>query len=217
MRAVCDNARVRASLCLRITRSAAFSAVCVFLASGAHWFAGGSGPTLQAFLAGGLVVMAGATVLAGRERPPAVVVGLLLAAQAFLHTLFDVTAPPPELPVPSAVHAFPHGPGEAAHAAGVYGYGNSLTKSAGMLFAHLAAALVTGWWLSQGEAAVWSILRRIGAEAIRWLGPPRVVSGTGAIGVAGPVIPDSDAVGPRSTGALRHSVVRRGPPAVLLA
>lgn len=204
-------------------RSAAFAAVCVFLATCAHWFAGGGGPTLQALLAGGLVVMAGATVVAGRERPPAVIVGLLLAAQAFLHKLLDVTAPPAELPAPLPVHAAVHGPaaahgtGGAALPVGAHEYENPLTVGAGMLLAHLVAALVTGWWLSRGEAVVWSILRRIGAEAIRWLGPPRIVSGTGAIGVAGPVAPEPDAVKPRSAGALRHSVVRRGPPGVLLS
>ena len=54
-----------ANVSLRIARSAAFSAVCVLLALGAHWFAGGAGPTPRVLLVGWLAVMAAATDRAG--------------------------------------------------------------------------------------------------------------------------------------------------------
>ncbi|XVQ89230.1 MFS transporter [Microbispora siamensis] len=191
---------MRASLSLRLARSAAFSVVCVLLAVGAHRFAGGAAPTLQVLLLGGLTVMAGATAVAGRERPPAAVIGLVLAAQVFLHELLGPVAPPTMAVAAPWAHA----------------HGHALSVHAGMLTAHLIAALITGWWLSQGEAVLWSILRRIGAGAIGWLalllaqlqasayvpGRPRLF----------PYAPDDP---PGGQGVLRHAVVRRGPPVLL--
>ncbi|MEN3539413.1 MFS transporter [Microbispora sp. ZYX-F-249] len=192
---------MRASLSFRLARSAAFSAVCVLLAVGAHRFAGGGGPTPAALLTGVLVVSAGAAVAAGRERSPQAIVGLLLGAQAFLHFLLDVTASAAD-----AGHATWHG---------------GLSAQTGMLTAHLTAALLTGWWLARGEEALWSVLRGIGAGAGRCL---RAVAALLAA-LSAPLDADLAAARrprrrpaagagrpPRSAGVLRHAVVRRGPP-----
>ncbi|MFC0865555.1 MFS transporter [Sphaerimonospora cavernae] len=202
---------MRANIPLRLARSAAFSAVSVLLAVGAHWFAGGAAPTPRALLVGGLAVMAGAAALAGRERSPVAVVGLLLAAQASLHQLLG--------PAEQS--------GGVAYLPGTYEFGlydpavyedcHPLSVRAGMLFAHLTAALITGWWLSRGETLVWSILHRIGTRAARWLRP--LLAGlTAADGaVPRPCPREPERTRPRYAGHLRHTVVRRGPPVLLLS
>ncbi len=186
---------MRAALPLRLARSAAFTVVCVLLAVGAHWFAGGAAPPLPALLVGGAAVMATATAMAGRERSPWVVIGLLLAAQAFLHELLASLSPSVE----SAV----------AHS-------HRLGVGAGMLTAHVTAALVTGWWLSRGEAALWSILRRIGTGAIRWLRAVLAVFHVFARLRPRPRLASYDLDRePRGAAVLRHAVIRRGPPVLV--
>jgi len=191
---------MRATLSFRLARSAAFSAVCVLLAVGAHRFAGGGGPTPVALLTGMLTVTAGAAVAAGRERSPQAIIGLLVGAQTFLHCLLDVT-----------------GSGAASHPT----WHGGLTAQTGMLTAHLTAALLTGLWLSRGEEALWSVLRAAGAGAVRCLRAAAVLArallalwgadlaGTGR--PRRPAPPDSGHA-PRAAGVLRHAVVRRGPP-----
>ncbi|MEV7772990.1 hypothetical protein [Kitasatospora sp. NPDC086791] len=99
---------------------------------------------------------------------------------------------------------------------GVFG----LTPS--MLAGHLAAALVAGWWLRRGEAALWRLLRVVASAAREhWAAPLRSVFVLaaallrGLFGVAGPVrrFGARGGEGPLPVSAvLRHSVVRRGPP-----
>ncbi|MEZ0072061.1 MFS transporter [Planotetraspora sp. GP83] len=181
---------MRANLPLRLARSAAFAVVCVLLAVGAHRFAGGAGPAPQIILWGGLVVMAVSASLAGRERSPSTVIGLLLAAQVFLHELFGPAVTPVGGP-----------------------HGHRLSVSLGMLIAHLTAALITGWWLARGEAALWGILHRLGAGAIRWLGLLLAVLQADLAGASGPLVVGFERVErPRQGRVLRHSVIRRGPP-----
>lgn len=191
---------MRATLSFRLARSAAFSAVCVLLAVGAHRFAGGGGPAPAALLTGVLTVTAGAAVAAGRERSPQAIIGLLVGAQVFLHCLLDMTGPD------AASHPTWHG---------------GLTAQTGMLTAHLAAALLTGLWLSRGEEALWSVLRAIGAGAVRCLRTVAVLArallalwGADLAGAGRPrrlTAPGSGRA-PRTAGVLRHAVVRRGPP-----
>lgn len=191
---------MRASLSLRLARSAAFSVVCVLLGVGAHRFAGGTGPALPVLLVGGLTVMAGATAVAGRERSPAAVIGLVLAAQVFLHELLGPAVPPVGASAVSGVHA----------------HGHALSVHAGMLTAHLIAALITGWWLSRGEAVLWSILRTIGAGAIGWLAPLLALLQAGARVPGRPrLFPYAADDAPGREAVLRHAVVRRGPPFLL--
>lgn len=193
---------MEANLPLRLARSAVFTVVCTALASAAHWFAGGSVPDPQALSAGGLLVMAAAVALAGRERSPAAVIGLLVAAQAALHVLFD----PASLTDLLALVPGPAGPPR-----------HGLTVGVGMVVAHLTAALLTGWWLACGEAALWSLLRRLGAYAVRRVGALLALLGPlrqGDLGWA-PAGSSRRAFGdarPLRDRVLRHAVRRRGPP-----
>ncbi|WP_051838309.1 hypothetical protein [Streptomyces sp. NRRL WC-3742] len=100
--------------------------------------------------------------------------------------------------------------------------GGVLGMTPSMLAGHLAAALVAGWWLRRGEAALWRLLR-VAASAARehWAAPLRsalllaAALLRGLFGVAGPELRFGRGGGepPFPVGAaLRHSVVRRGPP-----
>ncbi|MER7850175.1 hypothetical protein ABTZ03_40295 [Kitasatospora sp. NPDC096077] len=109
-----------------------------------------------------------------------------------------------------------------AYAGAPWWQGGVLGMTPSMLAGHLAAALVAGWWLRRGEAALWRLVR-VAASAARehWAAPLRsalvLVAALlrGLFGVAGPVrrFGAGDGGSRLSAGAvLRHSVVRRGPP-----
>ncbi|MFI7532692.1 MFS transporter [Streptosporangium sp. NPDC049376] len=169
-------------------RTAAFSAVCVTLAVLGHLAAGGSGPESWAVAAGGATVMALTAALAGRERSATTIGVTLSGMQLFLHELFAFDDP--------------SGISLAAH-----GHGGRLGEGLGMIIAHLTATLITGWWLSRGEAALWALLRaagrRLGA-ALRLLPLPSIPAPARTVPAT---------VAPVPAGRLlRHTVSRRGPP-----
>ncbi|MEE1828166.1 hypothetical protein [Streptomyces sp. BE20] len=97
-----------------------------------------------------------------------------------------------------------------------------------MFAGHLAAALVAGWWLRRGEAALWRLVRITAAAAREhWATPLRTafvlasVLLRGLLGTPGGPVRrsggrDGDDRVPAGA-ALRHSVVRRGPPLGALA
>jgi len=88
----------------------------------------------------------------------------------------------------------------------------------GMLLAHLGAALLVAWWLRRGEATLWSLLRWLqvtAAAPVRAVRSLRIVSAL----MAGWCTPDLPAPGRHRLRpirlpviALRHTVIRRGPP-----
>ncbi|WP_370149682.1 hypothetical protein [Streptacidiphilus sp. EB129] len=101
-----------------------------------------------------------------------------------------------------------------------------------MLLCHLVAAVVAGWWLRRGEAAVWRLLRLTAqlteTLAETWTAPLRTLLALAAAllrGLLGALLPPGTirrtglADAPRRPRAtpLRHQVTRRGPPAVLTA
>ncbi|MEU1624096.1 hypothetical protein ABZ746_01845 [Streptomyces sp. NPDC020096] len=99
-----------------------------------------------------------------------------------------------------------------------------------MLCGHLAAALVAGWLLRRGEAALWRVVQLSGygmeqASALLPLRIALIAARTLAL-VAGLLSERLTAVRPRRVAYgsgrpesvhLQHSVIRRGPPAVALA
>ncbi|RVX40264.1 hypothetical protein EDD27_2664 [Nonomuraea polychroma] len=178
---------MRAQLPLRLARTAAFSAVCVALAALAHVAGGGAGP--EPWAAGlGLAAVAGlGLALCGRERSPATINGVLVVAQLGLHELFagDDTA-------------------YVSVSVSVHGHGDGLAVNAGMLLAHLTATLITGVWVARGEAALWSLLRRLGRRLLllRSVAVP-------AVRACVPVV--FTRVVPPHPG-FRHCLARRGPP-----
>ncbi|MFJ2862952.1 hypothetical protein [Kitasatospora sp. NPDC087314] len=115
----------------------------------------------------------------------------------------------------------------SAYAVAPWWQGGVFGMTPSMLAGHLAAALVAGWWLRRGEAALWRLVR-VTATAARehWAAPLRsalvLVAALlrGLFGVAGPARRFGTRGGERPLPAgavLRHSVVRRGPPCGALA
>lgn len=180
---------MRARLPLRLTRAAAFSAVCVTLATLGHLGADGSGPAPWAVAAGGAAVMAVTAALAGRERST-VTIGVGLAAmQLFLHELFAFDDP-------------------SGISLTVHTHGQGLGESLGMLIAHLTATLITGWWLARGEAALWALLQAAGER----LGALFCLLLPAALPLAPPATAFPPVMVIPAARLLRHTVSRRGPP-----
>ncbi|MFF7992346.1 hypothetical protein ACFZDG_21435 [Kitasatospora xanthocidica] len=150
------------------------------------------------------------------------VAGRLICNEARPGTLDGLPGSPSPEQLVSSAGLDPH-----AFAAAPWWQGGVLGMTPSMLAGHLAAALVAGWWLRRGEAALWRLLR-VAASAAReqWAAPLRSVFALvaallrGLFGAAGPVRRFGAAGGesPLPAGAvLRHSVVRRGPPCGALA
>ncbi|MBW8483048.1 hypothetical protein [Actinomadura parmotrematis] len=176
----------------RAGRAVVFAAVCVVLATLGHALASPDAVPAWAVLAGfgGTLLVAG--TLAGHERSLGTILGGLLGGQFALHSLYTSASAPAEL--------MAHHPADAP--AAHHGSGLAMT------LAHVAAAAVSAWWLRRGERAAWSLARRIAARPLRLLvaaEPPAPPART-------PVVPGADVPRPVRR-ALRHLVVRRGPPA----
>ncbi|MEV5704065.1 hypothetical protein [Actinoallomurus sp. NPDC052274] len=196
----------------RLMRAGVFAAVCVMLSVAAH---GLMHPRpLPAYAgAGAFAVLTGVGYfLADRRRS---VWWLLLAVevvQGGLHLWFSAVSAGPAAEwdtsrthMPGMHHLAP-GPGRSATAHGGWG----------MLIAHLLAGVLVAVWLSAGERAAWRALtamtRLLLAPALRVLALLLGVSITPRPG--GAQAGDGSRTGPRpQIGALRHTVVRRGPPA----
>ncbi|WP_254897876.1 hypothetical protein [Kitasatospora sp. NA04385] len=100
-----------------------------------------------------------------------------------------------------------------------------LGLTTGMLLGHLAAALVAGWWLRRGEAALWRLVRTTALTARGWAAPLR----TAVALLTALLLGTGRPAAPRRCGgraedwplpvaaALRHCVLRRGPPVVAFA
>ncbi|MFD7027609.1 hypothetical protein ACFWAR_06220 [Streptomyces sp. NPDC059917] len=95
-----------------------------------------------------------------------------------------------------------------------------------MLLGHLAAALVAGWLLSRGDAALFRLveLSRLAAPAAPVRALRTALALVRALGAGLPGTPGRTPRAPRSTPdravapgrtALHHTVIRRGPPAAL--
>jgi hypothetical protein len=181
-----------------------FATVCVTLATLGHALTSAAEVPVWAIGAGFGGVLAVTLVLAGHERSLPTILGGLLGGQFVLHSLY-AAATGPALPAPDAGSAGHHVIAEApGHESGL-----------AMTLAHVAAAVVSAWWLRRGERAAWSLARRIADLADR---PVRVLLALFAgfePAAAPPRISLIPAVGETSTVGLvlRHVVVRRGPPA----
>ncbi|MDH2425280.1 MFS transporter [Sphaerisporangium sp. TRM90804] len=173
---------------LRALRAAVFAVVSVMLGVCAHTLAGGSVSGLAVLAAWGTSFLP-AWLLAGRERSAAVIAPSLALAQAALHLLFSLAH--------AVEPVVAHDPGHVH---------SGLVPGLGMLLTHAWAVGMTALWLSRGEAALWSLLRRLAvrlfiAFAVH-LDPAR----------AAIVVPPAERrVIPRLP-LLVHEMRRRGPP-----
>lgn len=179
---------MRAHLPFRLARTAAFAAVCVMLAAFAHLLGGGEAPDAGTAGLALAVVAALGFGLCGRERSAGTINVTLVGVQIGLHELFAGDG---------AAYVSMHGQG---HAHG------GLAVSTGMLLTHLTATVITGLWLSRGEAALWAMLRRLGRHLPVLLPEPATVA---AVRPCPPVV-RTRVVPPQPE--FRHRLARRGPP-----
>ncbi len=177
----------------RLARAVVFATVCLTLTTAGHAYAAGAcAPPPFAVAAGFALVTGLALLLCGAERSFWTIGGVLAGAQFALHALFAGASTGVVHPAGDA-HALP-----AAQGGG------------GMTLAHVGAALATAWWLRRGEAAMWSLARRVSAAAGRPWRPIVAVSPAGF--PTPPPCRTRRPARPASDAPLRRVLVR-GPPA----
>ncbi|MFJ8040288.1 hypothetical protein ACIRBX_07225 [Kitasatospora sp. NPDC096147] len=97
--------------------------------------------------------------------------------------------------------------------------GGFLGMTVPMLLGHLAAAVLAGWWLRRGEAALWRLLRLTARAAQECAAPLRTALALVLALLLGPAAEPCARRAPRAGDwrlpaavSLRHSLLRRGPP-----
>lgn len=145
----------------RWTRAGVFASVCLALSAGGHTAASGHPVGVAGIAVGFVAVLLLGWAGAGRERGFGQILGWLLWGELALHLLFSQTC----CTVGGAAAHVGHDPVTGLAAA--LGSG-SPAGSGGMLAAHLAAAVLSAWWLRRGEAAAFALA---GWLAVALFGP----------------------------------------------
>ncbi|MER5507707.1 hypothetical protein ABT052_20525 [Streptomyces sp. NPDC002766] len=215
-----------AGWCSRTLRAAVFAAVCVLLAALGHELMSGDRVPGWALAAGAAATGAAGWCLAGRERGPALIVPVVVGAQAALHSAFSyarsatagtggrATDSMAAMDMSGGNSASSMGamdmPGQESMGGMHMDHAAGGSPSLGMLAAHLLAALLCGLWLAHGERAAFRILR---AVAARLAAPLRLLLAP----PPAPRHPRPRFGRPRSDRAPRllllvHAITSRGPP-----
>ncbi|MFJ4625963.1 hypothetical protein [Streptomyces sp. NPDC088847] len=199
---------------VRTVRAAMFAAVCVVLAALGHVLMSGRHVPGWALAAGLAATALAGWTLAGRERGLPLVVTLVVATQAALHSAFSLAQPttgqPPAMDMGSADMGSMHMGAMDSMDMGHMSATTTDPSSTGMLAAHLLAALLCGLWLAHGERAAFRVLR---AVATRLAAPLRLL-------LALPAPPHRPRLRPRRPRSERaprllllgHAITSRGPP-----
>jgi hypothetical protein len=177
----------------RAARAVVFATVCVGLAITGHTMASGEPVPLPAAVGGLAALTVIGLVLAGTERSLPTILTGLLGGQFMLHAVFAAAQHGQHL---THGHPVPPSPGGGA-----------------MTAAHVAAAVVSAWWLRRGERAIWDLAKRVAAGVLGRVLPPAPPSPPAAprpLAMAVPGLRPACAV-------LRHVLARRGPPASWVA
>lgn len=215
---------MRPGWCSRAIRAAVFAAVCVLLASLGHVMMSGRYVPAWALAAGLAATGATGWCLAGRERGLPLIVTVVVAAQAMLHSAFSLaqSARGETAATNKSMGSMPRDSMDMGHMGTSHmgsmhmdstHMGDSSAddmSSTGMLVAHLLAALLCGLWLAYGEKAAFRILR---AMAGRLAAPLRLL-------LALPAPTDRPRILARRTHSGRaprllllvHAITSRGPP-----
>lgn len=211
---------------LHPVRAVVLAVLVVGLGAAAHLLVDRTLPEPRLLALGALAVAVGASAAARRRRSFPAVVGLLLAGQGVLHAVLSLCHVSASTAAGAAVHRWlcppdalerrwaadpllvvgPHVPPHPASHPGLIAH---LVPSPAMLVGHVAVALVAGWWLARGEAAVWAAVAAAGlrvrtvlAVAAADLPVPARAATAGVVGRVRPA--------PRPARVRRHG--RRGPP-----
>ncbi|WP_416955787.1 hypothetical protein [Streptomyces sp. Agncl-13] len=204
---------MRPGWCSRAIRAAVFAAVCVLLAALGHVMMSGNHVPGWALAAGFVSTGATGWCLAGRERGLPLIVTVVVAAQTVLHSAFSLaqSASGESASMNMNMGSMRTDSMDMGHTSTTpmdsMPMGDS---SAGMLGAHLLAALLCGLWLAYGERAAFRILR---AVAGRLAAPLRLL-------LALPAPTDRPSVRVRGLHSDRaprllllvHTITSRGPP-----
>ncbi len=144
-----------------VLRAVVFAVLAVSISLLTHLAAGGSPPDqLTGPTAVILVALGYWGLLAGRERSCPEIIAALTVTETALHTLFQSGG--------LQGSGLPGGGLLADAAAGHDHHGGHglLVPGPSMLAAHLVAGLVLGWFLRQGESALWATGRRLAGAAV---------------------------------------------------
>lgn len=187
--------------CLRLPM---FTAVSMLLALTAHGAAQRMTPDAALTVAAAVAVTAVGAVLCRRRRSFETIAGGLVVAQVLAHVILCLDHFAAVSPTASAHFHAGAAPDPVSSVLAQF------APDPAMAMAHLLAAGVAGWWLSRGEAAVWS-------AASRWWASVRpAIPGTAVV-----VRPLRRVCGAYRVTALHDEVAarrtrpRRGPPLVL--
>ncbi|NUW36324.1 hypothetical protein HTZ77_33685 [Nonomuraea sp. SMC257] len=217
---------------LRVLRAGVFATVCVLLSAGLHTLTAGDAVDLLTLSAAMAATWSGALALTGRRRGRGTLLIACFAAQYGMHHLFTASFAVSHLAAPDPgaglqahhllgqhAHLTPVLLGQHAHltpvamAAGHQEHGSGL----GMALVHVAVALISGWWLERGDAALAELTRLAVASAhglVAWLlAPPAAPVAVARPGLTAartaPALPSSP--------LLAATITRRGPPVSLPA
>ncbi|MCP3817486.1 hypothetical protein NLX86_04840 [Streptomyces sp. A3M-1-3] len=190
---------------MRATRAAVFAAVCVALAAVGHSYMSAHDIPIGALFAAFAVTGTAAWLAGGRRRGiPSIGAGLL-AVQGALHLIFGTAQPHQDAHAPHA---------HTGMASETLTTGAASHSSAGMLVAHLLAALVCALWLAGGEAAAFRLARTLGTLAFAPLRLLLLSSVRIRVPEAPHLVRAEARPTPRIHGVLlAHTLSRRGPPA----
>ena len=144
---------MRLSTSLLSLRAAVFATMCVLLAAAGHGLAANEMPPVWAGAVGFAAVFVLGCLRGATERSLLSLCGAMVAIQTGLHMLFDAVPASARQGTTGTPTATMHHPVAAValhHSAGV-----------GTTAAHALVALAAAWWLRRGEAATWSLLRRV--------------------------------------------------------
>lgn len=194
----------------RTVRAAMFAAVCVVLAALGHVLMSGRHVPAWALAAGLAATAVAGWSLAGRERGLPLIVTLVVATQAALHSAFSLAQPGTVQPASMDMGSMRMSATDSMDMTHMSAGPTGGTSSPGMLTAHLLAALLCGLWLAHGERAAFRVLR---AVATRLAAPLRLLR-------ALPVPPHRPRLRPRRARSDRaprllllvHAITSRGPP-----
>ncbi|MFE9426581.1 hypothetical protein ACFYNO_26875 [Kitasatospora sp. NPDC006697] len=206
-----------AALDLNLARSVPFATVCVLFGASGHLLGSGSPVPLGAMLFGWLLALAVAIRAARRERSLRAITGGLAVGQLALHLLFQLAQAVHQAQPAGRMPGMPGMPGMDATAAHPL-----FAVTPAMLLGHVLATVAAGWWLRQGEAALWRLAGTGSrAAAATWRCAAAVRTVRALLGAAVPAatrgraprfVPAAPPSRPPGRPALRHSLARRGPP-----
>jgi len=208
-------------------RAALFAAVCLALSAAGHWWMSGQGVPVHALVMAYAAVVALTLALTGKERSFCGIAAAVLLSELGLHLYFSSAQ------AATGTISMSMAMGSSHNMAGMSmaGMSSSMPMGStggmapmghglwGMLAVHVAAGLVSAWWLRWGEASVFAVLRVVATTAVESVLRIALSLLRLAFGTWMPVAPvrrarDAWLIPQPGRCALLDVVVRRGPPTV---